>query len=475
MHIFSRFKVYTTIILVTLLALSLTFVITAKLAVHAAGPVITLLPKTGSPNVKIQVAGKKFGVSETVSLTFDTATSLGTATTDSTGAFTTSVTIPKTALPGNHTISAVGQTSGMSAQAIYLLATAWPSFGFDTQNSHFNNYENVISTNNIIHLTSDWSFTTGGSVHSAVTVDAHAAYVGSGNTLYAFDPNNKGALLWTATTGGAITSTPAVSGSYVYVGSQDSKVYAFDGKTNGTLVWSYPTAGPINSSPLIYKGILYIGSSDHKVYALNATTGKLIWSYTTGGAVNSSPAASNNVLYIGSDDNNLYAFNAATGALLWKAPTTGAIESSPAVDTGRVFVGSLDHHLYAFDAATGALDWSYKTGGAITASPATSLGVVYITSADDNIYAFNENTDHLYWNKPTGAAIKSSPTVIVKTLIFVTSEDNKLYVYNHDGHLQIIIPLPNTGKIDAQATIANGLVYVCSMTSNVYVFHIPGF
>ena len=178
MHIFSRFKVYTTIILVTLLALSLTFVISAKLAVHAAGPVITLLPKTGSPSVKIQVAGKKFGVSETVSLTFDTATSLGTATTDSTGAFTTSVTIPKTALPGNHTISAVGQTSAISAQATYLLATTWSSFGFNAQNSHYNNYENVISTTNIATLTADWSFTTGGSVHSAVTVDTYAAYVG---------------------------------------------------------------------------------------------------------------------------------------------------------------------------------------------------------------------------------------------------------------------------------------------------------
>src|SRR6266516_1657289 len=146
MYISLRFKAYTTITLVVLLALSLTFVIVSKSTVHASGPNITLLPKTGSPNINVQVTGKQFGVSETVTLTFDTTPFPNTATSDNIGAFTASVTIPKTALPGNHTISATGQTSNITAQALYLVATTWPSFGFNTQNSHYNNYENVIST-----------------------------------------------------------------------------------------------------------------------------------------------------------------------------------------------------------------------------------------------------------------------------------------------------------------------------------------
>src|SRR5438128_8891269 len=71
MRISSRFKVNTTITLVVLFALSLTFVISQRGTVHAAGPKITLFPKTGSPNISTQVTGKSFGLSETVALTFD--------------------------------------------------------------------------------------------------------------------------------------------------------------------------------------------------------------------------------------------------------------------------------------------------------------------------------------------------------------------------------------------------------------------
>src|SRR5438270_5514267 len=126
-----RFSASMTISLVAILALSLTLLISIRSAVHASSavpastPHIIVFPKSGPPNVSTQVSGKHFGPTETVALTIDTSIPLGTATTDSTGAFSTSVKVPKTELPGSHTITATGQTSKITAQGTYLVDTTW--------------------------------------------------------------------------------------------------------------------------------------------------------------------------------------------------------------------------------------------------------------------------------------------------------------------------------------------------------------
>src|SRR5947209_3608193 len=188
MRISSRLKVNMAMVLVALLALSLTFFVSSRAAVQASSPNISVFPVSGPPNTNTQMSGKHFGASETVTLTIDTSISLGSATTDSTGAFSASVLIPKTALPGAHTITATGQTSGDTAQATYKVDTAWPMFGLDPAHSHYNNYENLVSPKNASTLTQDWNLPTGGAVQSSVTVDTKIAYVGSiDGKLYAFD------------------------------------------------------------------------------------------------------------------------------------------------------------------------------------------------------------------------------------------------------------------------------------------------
>src|SRR5579863_674869 len=122
---------------VALLTLSFGIVISNKSAAHAASttplksPRTSAFPKSGSPNTSTAVSGKNFGAREAIAIVFDT-TQLGTTTTDSTGAFPpTNITIPKTALPGNHTITATGQTTHLVAQATFLVSTDWSLFGFD--------------------------------------------------------------------------------------------------------------------------------------------------------------------------------------------------------------------------------------------------------------------------------------------------------------------------------------------------------
>ena len=75
------------------------------------GPSITLDPDHGPPTSRTVVTGEGFGASEVVVVTFDTKP-VGSTTTDPSGSFSTTVRVPKSATPGDHPITATGQTSG---------------------------------------------------------------------------------------------------------------------------------------------------------------------------------------------------------------------------------------------------------------------------------------------------------------------------------------------------------------------------
>ena len=211
---------------------------------QAAGPHIGLSPKVGPPTSSVQVHGAGFGHREMVRVDFDT-TQVGMATTDATGKFVVLITVPKSALPGTHTVRATGQSSGLTALTLFLVQTDWAQFRFGPHHTGHNPYENVLTSSNVSALTRDWSYTTGSEIQSS----------------------------------------PAVAGGLVYVGSADHKLYALDAVT-GARKWSYTTGGPITySSPAVANGVVYVGSfyGDDKLYALDAVTRALKWSYTTGG------------------------------------------------------------------------------------------------------------------------------------------------------------------------------------------------
>lgn len=191
---------------------------------------ITLKPTAGPPTTKVTVNGTGFGPAETVTVDFDT-TLAATATTSAAGSFTTPLTVPAAALPGQHTVTATGQASSLSASAPFLVRANWPKFRFSNGNSGFNRYENVLSPATVGGLTLAWS-------HSL---------------------RNR------------IFSSPAVVGGVVYVGSAAKRIYALKAST-GAQLWSYFTDADV-ASPTVANGAVYQAG-----YALNASTGALLWS-----------------------------------------------------------------------------------------------------------------------------------------------------------------------------------------------------
>jgi outer membrane protein assembly factor BamB len=230
-------------------------------------PKVVLSASTGPPTSTVGVSGTGFAAHETVNISFGT-TGETPARTNGRGAFHGPlVSVPASARPGTHWITAIGRRSGRSARAKFLVNTNWAQFHYCGRREGTNPYENVLSAASVRKMGLDWSYTTGGPVESS----------------------------------------PVVANGVVYIGSGDGNVYALNART-GAKRWSYPTGVSVASSPAVANGVVYIASGDGNVYALNARTGAKLWSYPTGNFVDSSPAVANGVVYVGSTDGNVYAF-----------------------------------------------------------------------------------------------------------------------------------------------------------------------
>src|SRR5436190_4394089 len=130
MRFSSRSRLGLFLMLLLVFATALSFYTSSRGAVQAAGPQVWLSQKVTPPTASMQIYGKGFGLNETVLVYFDDTTQIGSTTTDATGHFVMPVTVPKTALPRTHTVRATGQSSGLTALALFLVRTDWTQFGF---------------------------------------------------------------------------------------------------------------------------------------------------------------------------------------------------------------------------------------------------------------------------------------------------------------------------------------------------------
>src|SRR5436190_291269 len=81
---------------------------------HAAGEVITLSPASGAPGAVTTVTGTGFAASSVVDVYLD-GRQLDFAITDATGKFTYALTVPRSATPGNHTVTALAHNGSGGA------------------------------------------------------------------------------------------------------------------------------------------------------------------------------------------------------------------------------------------------------------------------------------------------------------------------------------------------------------------------
>ena len=462
------------VLLIGVICLSL--IISATSMAWASSPHITLSPDQGHPSISVKIAGSGFGMRETVSLSFD-ATPVGTATTNYKGAFTRKIIIPASASPGKHTVQAIGNTSGLSASTSFLVRTDWAMFGFDTNHTNYNPYENVLSPANISLLVSDWQMTTGNGIVSEPAIVNNILYVGStDHNLYAVNAHT-GTLLWKTVTGGEIAfSVPAVAKGIVYVGSLDGKVYAFNAQT-GIILWTALLGNEgVEASPTIVNGIVYISSSDGIVYALNAYTGATLWSVNTGTNTYSlSPTVSGGFVFFGSGK-QMNAYNANTGTLVWS--TSGHnlfITSSPVISNGEVYVTTGDGAGYnevdGFNISTGVLDWSFGANYIETAPTIDNQTMFFGLTGE--VFAVDIPTRELLWASTNQSSFYTA-TMAANGVVYATDGNGNISAFNAANGITLWTnPLSPGYELQASPVVVNGIVYIGSGDHHLYAFHLP--
>jgi outer membrane protein assembly factor BamB len=437
---------------------------------------IKVAPPIGPPTTPITVKGRGFGPTEVVDISFD-GSPLDTARTSPQGRFKAVLTVPGTALPGDHLFQATGESSGSTAQGPFLVRTDWPKFHFDLANSGLNPYENVLSPDTVGGLVQAWAAPAPGFVNTGPVVAGGIAYVGVSGVggpawLMAVDAATGGKLWLQENLGGSPDGPPAVADGVVYLGTNsDHALHAYDALT-GADVWTF-TAGGGMSTAAVSGGVVYSNSSDGHLYAIRVTDGSEIWSATTGGDGVTAPAIADGVAYVGTGDSaRLIAIEVSTGAVLWVTRTNGFVKSSPAVSGGLVYVGSGDHLLYAVDAATGQVEWKAPTDAAVESSPALAGGVVYVGSDGSNVYAFDAGTGVPVWITHTGGAVGLGSPSVANGVVYVGSIDHRIYAL--DAATGAILWTFLTGDIMfGTPAVADGSVYVGSFDQNLYAFRLP--
>jgi outer membrane protein assembly factor BamB len=469
----------------------------------ANSPTISLSRSVGPPTTVVTVAGSAFASAESVVILFDRA-AVSHTTTNASGSFSVSFRVPTSATPNVHVVTAVGQTSGLTAHASFLVRTDWSQFRFDAHQSGSEPFENVLDTSNVSSLSVRWSGGTANAIAASPVVAGGVAYISADDgRLYAFPAEGCGGSvctpLWrgaTGSSGSSIMASPVVADGVVYLGSFDHKLYAFEaggcGALNCNPLWVGPTGGTIDSAAVVSGGVVYVSSFDGKLYAFpaagcGAATCSPLWTGTGGGGA--APSLEDGIVYVESDA--LHAFSAAgcgaaTCSPLWTGSTGGG-QSTPAVVNGVVYVGS-PSKLFAFSASgCGASScsplWTASTGE-IDGAPAVAKGAVYVAtdtgSGAGKLFAFSasgcgaSNCSPL-WTGVTGNDVFASPAV-AGGVVYAISDDGRLHAFDAAGcggsSCSPIWTAPRTPRGGSSPAVVNGEVYVGSGAA-LYNYGLP--
>ena len=433
-------------------------------------PQISLSVRVGVPATAVRVTGTGFKAGERVAIyfgpTFRTAIQTG-----STGRFgPVTITVPQTAQPGLHKITAAGKPSGQTTWAWFTVQANWAQSQFGPDLTGYNSAENTLGPASVGGLRTAWTFNPAASEALAPAVADGIAYVATyDGHLNAVNAATGHKLWnWTASPGELPPqlSAPAVARNTVYVAG-GGYLYAIG--PSGKEDWR---AWFVSSAPTVSNGVVYF--SGGSVYAVNAASGQQLWKVnpTSSSGCSAQPAVAGGVVYVSCDDGALYAVSAATGATLWSYSNGGNGMMAPAVSGGVVYVSdSLGATVHAISTTTHAELWSYTTGGRIGTTPAVANGLVYVSSFDGSVYALNAATGNETWTVGVGtpSVPPISGPVVADRVVYVTSSNEVVYALDAQTGAKLW-HYSNGHTMQSGAVVANGMVYVGTGTGGLQAF-----
>src|SRR5215472_8584616 len=97
-------------------------------SVAASGTSLTISPTSGQAGITVQASGSGFGHKELIYVNFDTTlVAAAQSSASKSGTFSISFVVPQSAQPGNHTVTATGQSTGTTASATFQIPSPTPT------------------------------------------------------------------------------------------------------------------------------------------------------------------------------------------------------------------------------------------------------------------------------------------------------------------------------------------------------------
>lgn len=466
----------------------------------AARSALALEPSIGPPTTVMKAKGAGYAGREVVALYFD-GVRVGSDVTNPNGKFNVQLTVPASARPGNHTAEAVGQSSGVSARALFLVRTDWLQGCFDGGRSCFNPYENVLGAGNAGALAVRWRAHIATDGLSSPVYANGKVFVGTADGLVGLDPAT-GAIIINYRTG-PVSTTPAVIRGFdpqpdppgkVIFGSSDGILHAVS--SAGGQLWQVGL-GARPASPLVIQGIdqpdarVIVGAGD-TLFAFDGNGTRLWATVLEGGdiskaaAVMIEPPDPDQVIVAAG--NTLYALDAATRRVMWATTPSRSPLGAPSIGdptilpSPHVLVGDQTGNMFSLDPRSGAIVARFAAGGPISASPAIgdpnqSDPWVVLGDGGGNIYAF-DTTDAFpppIWQTTLGGPV-DGPPVLANGVVYVATDpevgDPHIFALDQASGRVLFDALP-PGGVASSPIVADGKLVVSTKSGDVVGYQTP--
>lgn len=354
----------------------------------------------------------------------------------------------------------------------------WPVFGYDPGHT---GYVDATVQSRAVQGRLVWSRRFGSLFSSPVAGLGLVFVASTDGNLYALKQES-GAIAWYVHINSYLTdATPALEGQVLFVAEEGSKMAALNALT-GERYWLFNTFEKIQAAPLVV-GTRVLVASRTTLWTLDATSGRLLWKFhygASGWPTTASPAVAGTTVYVApGSTTKLWALNLLDGHALWSFDTGDWITSAALVNTGMVYAATWHGYLFALNRTTGTRVWSYALNrvragrqqsvvDGVGGNMALATGHLYVGDYRGAVLCLDAQHGTLNWRYVTGAQVLATP-IVFASRVYVGSDDG--YFYALDMRTGRPTWRYTTGEVRSSASLANGLLYVGSLSGTIYAFN----
>ncbi|MFF5020141.1 PQQ-binding-like beta-propeller repeat protein [Streptomyces sp. NPDC001165] len=247
-------------------------------------------------------------------------------------------------------------------------------------------------------------------------------YYGSGDYMYAADPNN-GEIRWKDKDYGLHTA-PITVGDTAYARFQ-AFFFVWDANT-GKPLWKYEVGA--GEDIAVADGTVY-AHGGQVLHAVDPGSGKERWTHEADSAAVTRPVVVDGMVYFGSRDGTLHAVDARTGTERWRRGFTGKLwdpriaggAGDPVVASGAVYFEN-NAYVSAFDAGTGKPLWRHSPTADEINTLTVTTGTVHFTDRTGTLYALDARNGRPKWTENLTSASEWRPHIVDGTVYFEDGE-----------------------------------------------------